>query len=300
VTQTLANPTPATLSAQEMVPRPSLKFSWTFFLFLVATHIAALGSFYFFSWPAVVLCVVFHWITGGLGITLGYHRLLTHRSFKTPKWVEYTLAFIGNLAGESDPASWVTTHRLHHTYSDTELDPHTPLRSFMWAHMTWIFYADKRTADRQEQAKVAPELVNDRFYHFLAKTHILWNFVLGGLFYAWGGWPFVFWGIFMRLVLVYHSTWLVNSAAHVWGYETYKTDDTSKNNWWVALLTYGEGWHNNHHAFLYSSRHGLKWWEIDTTYMMIWFMEKIGLAQAVKIPSKRLLASEYAPGKQNL
>ena len=142
------------------------------------------------------------------------------------------------------------------------------------------------------QARVSPDINNDPIMRFIDKIHILWTILLAAGLYAWGGWPFVVWGLFVRVVFVYHCTWFVNSAAHIWGYQTYKTTDKSTNLWWVALLTYGEGWHNNHHAFQYSARHGLQWWEFDTTWMMNKSLEFFRLAEAIKIPQDRLLAEK--------
>lgn len=263
-------------------------------VFIIGTHILALGAFFTFSWDALVLCLVMHWVTGGLGITLTYHRLLTHKSFEVPKFMEYILATVATLACQGGPISWVGAHRLHHAKSDMEGDPHSPLNGFFWAHMGWCITKNKVVDDFAIYSKHAPDLAKDRYLLFLDKFHMLPTVLLGVLFYAWGGWSYVIWGIFLRLVLVYHSTWLVNSAAHVWGYKTYASKDDSRNLWWVALITYGEGWHNNHHAFQHSARHGLRWWEFDTTYFTIRFLQLLGLASAVKIPSKELLSKKAA------
>lgn len=271
---------------------PKKSVHWPATLFIVAIHVASLAAFFTFSWKALFLCVVFHWITGGLGITLGYHRLLTHRSLKVPKILEYFFAMCGNLACQGGPISWVTAHRMHHAYSDKEGDPHSPLKGFFWAHMGWCLTHNKEIESREVQARLAPDLVRDPVMVFLDRTHILWTVLLAVGFYALGGWSFVVWGIFVRTILVYHCTWLVNSAAHIWGYRTYKASDESTNCWWVALLTYGEGWHNNHHAFQYSARHGLKWWEFDSTYLTIEFLRFFGLAEAIKLPAPRLLAEK--------
>jgi stearoyl-CoA desaturase (delta-9 desaturase) len=265
---------------------------WPSFLFIASMHVGALASFFTFNWQAFLLCIVLHWVTGGLGITLCFHRLLTHRSFKVPKFLEYFLAVLGSLACQAGPISWVAAHRLHHAKSDEEGDPHSPLKGFFWAHMGWCLTQNKTIDDYNEYSKLAPDLAKDPVYVFLDKIHIAWTFLLGMALYAWGGWPFVVWGIFVRTTLVYHSTWLVNSATHLWGYQTYRTGDRSTNLWWVALLSYGEGWHNNHHAFQSSARHGLQWWEIDTTYVMIKLLKLLGLATGLKIPSKRLLAEK--------
>lgn len=268
------------------------KMHWPASIFIIAAHIIALAGFFTFSWKALAVCLFLHWVTGGLGITLGFHRLLTHRSFQVPKFLEYFFAVCGNLACQGGPITWVTTHRIHHTYSDQDRDPHSPLVSFFWAHMGWCLKDNAACSDKKVQARVAADLVKDRGHVFLEKTFFLWTVLLGAGLYALGGWPFVIWGIFVRLVLVYHATWFVNSATHVWGYQTYKSSDQSTNLWWVALMTYGEGWHNNHHAFQYSARHGLQWWEFDSTYMIIRTLEVLGLAKGVKIPTKNILAGK--------
>ena len=278
--------------AVEKAERKSIQ--WPTLFFIVGIHLACLAAFFTFSWKALALCLVLHWLTGGVGITLGYHRLLTHRSFKLPKPFEYLLAIIASLACQGGPITWVAAHRLHHAESDQEEDPHSPVKGFFWAHMGWCLYFNKRISEDKGQAVLAPDLAKDPVYRLLNKFHFWWTVLLAVGLYFWGGWPFVVWGIVVRTVLVYHCTWFVNSAAHIWGYKTYKTDDRSTNLWWVALLTYGEGWHNNHHAFQYSARHGLKWWEFDTTYWMIRFLKFFRLATAIKIPSKELLARSYA------
>ena len=276
-------------------PQPSFKkppFDWPVTAFIAAAHLLALGAFFTFSWKALLLCVVLHWATGGVGITLCYHRLLTHRSFQVPRWVEYALSIVGCLACQSGPLTWVATHRLHHAQSDKTFDPHSPRHGFFWAHMEWCMRRVRKVETLEDKKKLAPDLAKDPVHIFLDRFHIIWTIFLAFGLYAWGGAPFVIWGVFVRMVLVYHSTWLVNSAAHVWGYKTYKIDDDSTNLWWVALFSYGEGWHNNHHAFQFSARHGLRWWEIDPTYMMIKILEVLGIATAVKIPSEHLLQTK--------
>ncbi len=264
------------------------------FAFIVGVHILALAGLFTFSWAALAVCVVLHWLTGGVGITLGYHRLLTHRSFQTPKIVEYILAIIASLACQGGPISWVAVHRIHHAKSDQPGDPHSPRDSFFWAHMGWCIHRNDIIDDYKEYSKFAPDLAKDPVHRFLNQNFMLWTVLLAAGLYAWGGISFVVWGIFVRLVLVYHSTWFVNSATHVWGYKNFKTGEDSSNLWWVALLSYGEGWHNNHHAFQTSARHGLKWWEFDTTYMMIKTLEMFGLAKDIKIPSPHLLKTKAA------
>ena len=259
---------------------------WVVLSWIVFMHVGALAGFFTFNWKAFAVCMFLYWFTGGIGICLGFHRYFTHRSFKTPKPVEYFLAVVGCLAGEAGPISWVAAHRYHHTYSDMEKDPHSPLKSFMWAHMTWLFGREKNLAKFNEYKKYTPDMANDRFLVFLDQYHMLPAVLLTGVLYMLGGWPFVVWGIFVRSVIVYHSTWFVNSASHVWGYRSFKTTDRSKNNWWVAILSFGEGWHNNHHAFQRSARHGLRWWEIDLTYRTIQLLWVFGLASQIHLPVK--------------
>lgn len=249
---------------------------------MLAIHMGALAAFIpgTFSWSAVGLALILHWVTGGLGITLGWHRLLTHRSFQTPKWLEYFFAFCGSLACEGGVIEWVGLHRNHHMHSDQEQDQHNSGRGFWWSHMGWMLFEVPAKAEVQRLTK---DINSDPVYQFLDKYFFPIQVAFGLLLYALGGWPFVVWGIFVRLVLVYHCTWFVNSATHQFGYRTYESGDRSTNCWWVALLTYGEGWHNNHHAFPHSARHGMAWWEIDTTWMMIRLLQWLGLAEKVRL-----------------
>ncbi len=262
--------------------------AWAPVVFIVFVHMGALLAFLprFFTWQALFVCLFLHWLTGGIGICLTYHRLLTHRSFVLrPKWLEYILTIIGCSSLEGGPVGWVADHRRHHAYSDEEGDVHSPNQGFGWAHMFWFMTPDITSRHTPEYLnKWAPDLYKDPIHRFLQSWNILCVLALAGLLFWMGGWPFVVWGVFVRTILVLHTTWLVNSAAHVWGYRSHETRDKSTNLWWVALLTYGEGWHNNHHAFQTSARHGLAWWEIDPTYIAVKVMEKLGIAYNVKLP----------------
>lgn len=261
---------------------PKLHFDWGVITVMVAVHAIALlallpGNF---SWIGLGLALFLHWVTGGLGITLGWHRLVTHRSFQVPQWLEYFLVFCGTLAMEGGPIWWVGLHRHHHLYSDQLSDHHDSSKGFWWSHMQWMFY---EVPAEIEVPKFTKDIAEDPVYRFLDRYFLPIQVVFAVVLYLIGGWQFVLWGIFVRLVLVYHSTWLVNSATHKFGYRTYDVGDRSTNCWWVALLTYGEGWHNNHHAFQYSARHGLKWYEVDLTWGMIWLLQQLGLATKVKL-----------------
>lgn len=260
---------------------------WSFLIGLVIIHFIALAAFFTFSWPAFFLCLFLHWLTAGIGICLGYHRYFTHRSFETSKWMVYVLATLGALAGQAGPIAWVAAHRYHHAHSDeAEQDPHSPKKGFWWAHMTWLFAREPILYEYESYKKFTPDMADDPYFVWLDRYYLVPSFILGALLYWWGGISFVVWGIFVRAVIVYHSTWFVNSASHLWGYRNFNTTDCSRNNWWVALLSYGEGWHNNHHAFQRSARHGLKWWEFDFTYLTIVFLSWFGLAKNIKLPPK--------------
>ena len=240
----------------------------------------------YFSWSALAVCVLLHWLTGSLGICMTYHRLLTHRSFALrPKWLEYVLTAIGCCASEGGAIGWVADHRRHHAHADDEEDVHSPLRGFAWAHLYWWMTPDVTSTHTDDYyAKWAPDLDRDPIHRLLDRFHFVFPFALGVALYLIGGMPWLVWGGFVRSVLLLHSTWLVNSAAHIWGSRPHATRDTSTNLWWVALVAYGEGWHNNHHAFQTSARHGLRWWQIDATYGAIRFLSWLKLARDVKLP----------------
>jgi stearoyl-CoA desaturase (delta-9 desaturase) len=261
---------------------------------LLVLHVGALAALVplFFSWSAVAVGVGLYYLTGGIGVSLGFHRILTHRSLRCPRWLEYALAVCGTLAMQAGPIAWVSTHRAHHAHTDREGDPHDVHRGLTWAHLTWLYRENAARPEPAEQLRLTPDLATIPFYRFLDRTYLFWQIALGGLLFALGGWPWIVWGIFVRTVVTYHITWLVNSAAHHSGYRSYRTGDESRNNWWVALLTWGEGWHNNHHAFPFSARHGLRWFEIDTTWLAIRVLRALKLARDVRLPTPlQLLAA---------
>ena len=269
--------------------------AWTPLIAIALIHVGALLAFaplftsheaLAFRWDAVLVAVGLQWVTGCLGITLGYHRLLTHRSFKTIKPIEYLLAWIGSWAWQGGPILWTATHRLHHQHSDHEGDPHSPKHGFFWSHILWCFTKDPAFDNYHQYSKYALDLAKDPVQVFLEKSTPLWQFVIAGLLYAVGGWPYVIWGSFVRLVYVYHITWFVNSASHTWGYRNFETKDHSTNLWWVGLTAFGEGWHNNHHAYPRSARHGLKPWEFDLTWQIIRGLKLVGLAWDIREPEK--------------
>ena len=281
-TATLAGVRAAEQDIPQVTPRLSIKRPTVLAILLM--HAGLLFAPATFSWNTFWLFVALHWITLGLGITLGYHRLLTHRSYKAPKWLEYFLTLCGALAAQSGPMRWVATHRIHHAYTDRPQDPHSPNRGFWWAHLFWNFAYDDLLDHPTKHWRYAPEIASDPVHRFISKTNFLQQVVLGLLLFAWGGWPFVVWGVIVRVVFGWHAAWLVNSAAHIWGYRSYDTGEGSTNNWWVALITFGEGWHNNHHAYPTSAAHGLRWWELDVTYLTIRLLALAKLTREIRLP----------------
>jgi len=254
-------------------------------LFIAGMHVLCLFAPVTFSWNMVGLFFLSYFVTGCLGITLSFHRQLSHRSFQTPKWLEYALAYCGVLAVQGDPIEWASSHRYHHLHCDTPLDPHSPYEGFWWSHAGWLLdhtANDQRLSDRSN----ASDLSKQWFYRFIEKTYPIHIAASLAVLYAFGGLPALVWGGALRTVWVYHVTWFVNSAAHVWGSQDYDTGDLSRNNWWVGILAFGEGWHNNHHAFEFSARHGLEWWQIDVTWMLVSLLKTVGLASKVKLPTE--------------
>jgi stearoyl-CoA desaturase (delta-9 desaturase) len=260
----------------------SQPINWTTSFFMLAFHIGAIAALFFFTWKAMILAAFLWWVAGSLGIGMGYHRLLTHRGYKTPKWVEYFLTICGTTALEGGPLAWVGTHRVHHQNTDKEGDPHSPRDGGLWAHMGWIMTGKAMHNSTKELLPYVPDLRKDKFQLWISEWHWVPLAVCGIALFAVGGLPFLLWGVFMRVVVGLHSTWLVNSATHMWGSRRFLTDDTSKNSFWVAILTFGEGWHNNHHAVPQSARHGLAWYEIDMNWYGICALRALGLATDVK------------------
>lgn len=289
--------TTASQPAVKAIPQRDLSvrnWDWNVVFGIVGMHLAAAYALInfttYFSWSGLALCVLFCWLTGGVGITLCYHRLLTHRSFKTPKWFEYFVTILGALAWQGGPIQWVGVHRLHHAESDMEQDPHSPKHGFTWSHMVWCMLRNPVNRDARNACK---DLLRDPVLRFIDKYFYVPQFLLAGAFYGLGylagghalAMSWLLWGVAIRIVFVYHGTWFVNSASHTWGYRNYKTTDGSTNLWWVAFMAYGEGWHNNHHAYQTSARHGLRWWEFDLTWQVIKVLSLLGLARDIRLPT---------------
>ncbi|RCL51606.1 MAG: acyl-CoA desaturase [Synechococcus sp. MED-G71] len=261
--------------------------------FMLVMHVGAVFALLprYWSWQALVAFAALYWITV-LGVTLGLHRLVAHRSFEAPRWVERLLVLMGTLACQSSPIEWVGLHRHHHKFSDQPNDHHDAGRGLWWAHSEWMLHPIP-ALDHLD--RFAGDMHRDPLYRWLDRWFLLLQLPLGALLY-WigeasqvhgGGLGMVLWGIPLRLTVVYHVTWLVNSATHIFGYRNFDCPDRSTNCWWVAILSFGEGWHNNHHAHPHSARHGLRWFEFDITWLHIQGLKALGLARRVRLAHYR-------------
>ncbi|MBA3633732.1 MAG: fatty acid desaturase [Acidobacteria bacterium] len=259
----------------------SNKIQWVTLSAVIIIHLLAVWALFTFSWQNLLAAAITWWVAGSWGIGMGYHRLLTHGGYKTPKWFEYFLTVCGTLGLQSGAITWVTTHRIHHAFTETENDPHTPRDGTFWAHVGWILQGTAQNQTEATMRRYAPDLMKDKFHLFVNKYYYVTPIVVGVILFAIGGWSMVLWGIFLRQVIGWHSTWLVNSATHLWGTRRFETHDDSRNNGLIAALTFGEGWHNNHHANPRSAKHGLAWYEFDVNWLQIKALEKIGLAKKV-------------------
>jgi len=257
--------------------------NWPTAIVMGLFHVGAIAALFMFSWRDFAVAIFLLWLATGLGISMGYHRLHTHRSYQVPLALEYFFAFCGALTLEGGPIFWVATHRIHHQKSDQAGDPHSPRDGAWWAHVGWILFGESNHNNTKLMSKYAPDLAKHRFYIWLNNYHWVPMVVLGILLYAIGGVPLMLWGICMRVVVGLHATWLVNSATHMWGSRRFNTRDDSRNNWWVALITFGEGWHNNHHAHPTSARHGLTWYEFDQSWLQIKLLKRLGIAKSIQV-----------------
>ena len=259
------------------------RINWRDLLIITSFHILLIPALFYFSWTNLALMLIGNWVVGSLGVGLGYHRLLTHRSFKAPKWLEYFLTILGTMSLQNEPYKWVTTHRMHHQFTEQPQDPHSTRPGFLWAHIGWIFFGTAQDHTDANFKKYVPDLLKDKGQILIAKYFYVPILVSAILLYAAGGWGFVFWGVVVRVIFGWHTTWFVNSLAHLFGRRRFETHDDSTNNWFVALLTFGEGWHNNHHAHPTSARHGMAWYEFDLNWLTIQIFEKLGWAEQIRV-----------------
>ena len=291
------------------------RFVWPYVIAFVLYHSLALLALipWLFHWASVAVCFAGLYIFGTLGINLCFHRQLTHSSLKTPKWLEHLFAILGVCCLQDTPARWVAVHRRHHQHSDEQPDPHSPLVSFFWGHMDWLTRHNEELNRLELYERYVKDLLRDPFYLKLERN-LMWvwiNLAQWLIFFMVGaglglvltgtwreglrlGFSMLVWGVFVRTVLVWHITWSVNSVAHLWGYRNYETDENSRNNIFVGIISNGEGWHNNHHAQPRAAAHGHKWWELDVTWITIWLLNKIGLAWDVVPINQRLAERQTA------
>jgi stearoyl-CoA desaturase (delta-9 desaturase) len=235
-------------------------------------------------WPDLLLMAMMYSLIM-LGVTVGYHRMLTHRSFQPHSVVKFIFLVLGSMSFEGPALEWAATHIKHHADSDKEGDPHSPVEGFFHAHLGWLFKDCE--ADPHLYCK---NLLEDKMVVFVSRTFLLWAMLSLFIPFAIGGWSGLLWAGFVRMFLNHHATWSVNSVCHTFGKREFATNDRSRNEWIVGLLALGEGWHNNHHAFPRSAFHGLHWWQFDLSGYTIWMLERVGLVREVCRVSPKLRA----------
>jgi stearoyl-CoA desaturase (delta-9 desaturase) len=264
------------------------------------------AAFFFIDTGAILTALALYFVAGMLGIGMSYHRLLTHRSYRTPKWVEYFLTICGTLALEGGPIFWVATHRIHHQYSDKDGDPHSPWRygndikalakGFWYAHMMWLF-----NPEQTPQRKYAPDLMKDPDIVRVSRQFPMWVAVsliapalAGGLLtWSWqGALTAFFWASLVRVSLLHHVTWSINSICHTIGERPFVSRDKSANVWWLAIPSMGESWHNLHHADPTCARHGVLQGQVDSSARLIRLMEKLGWVHDVRWPVRERIENK--------
>lgn len=257
-------------------------------------HLGALGAFFTgLSVPTLIVTVVLY-VARGLGITAGYHRLLAHRSFQTSRLLQFMMALAGCLAVQGGPLWWVAHHRSHHRHTDAPEDVHSPVTKSFWrSHMGWMMTAgafQEKGTNARDLHKFPEIKWLQRFYVPLIVGQGVVLYALGMVLNAWfpgsgtSGLQMLVWGLFVSTVLTWHITFAVNSVCHTWGARPFETGDASTNNPLIGVLAYGEGWHNNHHMYPFSARHGLLWWQLDITWWVLKALEKARLVTGLKLP----------------
>ena len=303
----MADVTATTQPRPALAEREPVTLDWVNIVGISFYHLVALLAFlpWFFSWTGVIVWFIGNYLFCTIGINVFYHRFLTHKGFQCPKWLEYTMAVLAVCSFQDTPARWVAIHRRHHEHADDEPDPHTPVRSFLWAHVGWLLVKQPELSRHGVFARYAKDVLRDPFYrklenglYYFGIIYLQWVLffaipfgisLLGGSTAgeaAQLGLSVLVWGVFVRTVLDLHNTWAVNSVTHMWGYRNYETDEHSRNNLVVGYTAMGEGWHNNHHADPRSARHGHRWWEVDITYLTIRLFGVLGLADKIVEPNR--------------
>ena len=269
--------------------------NWKNVTIISAFHLLAIAALFTFSWQNLTALLIVKWMVGSLGIGVGWHRLLTHRSFRAPKWLEYTLSILATMSMQDSPNKWIATHRIHHKFTEMEGDPHSTRNGFWWAQIGWIIWGTAQDHDEATLKRYIPDLLKDRGHRLISRYYYVPILISAVILFAIGGWTMVVWGVVARVVVQWHATWFVNSLSHIYGDRPYETADDSTNNWFVALVSFGEGWHNNHHAFPTSARHGLEWFQFDMNWIVIRIFEKLGWATQIKTPERKPLMTEMEP-----
>lgn len=272
-------------------PRSPRLSTWLANLPFLSLHLGCLAVFFVQVTPlALVLCAVLY-LVRMFGITAGYHRYFSHRSYKTSRWFQFVLACLGCSAMQKGPLWWARHHRQHHRHTDTAQDPHCPVtRGFWWSHVGWILAPD----DKETDWRAVHDLSRYLELRWLDRNHWIPGLVLAAGCFLLGGWSGLVWGFFVSTVLVYHAVFTVNSLCHLFGGRRYATADESRNNWWVALITLGEGWHNNHHHYQSSTNQGFFWWEIDVCYYLIKLLGCTGVVWDIRKPPRAKLRGKEA------
>ena len=272
--------------------KPRTRVNWKNVTIIASFHLLAIPALFTFSWPNAAALIIGNWIVGSLGVGLGWHRLLTHRGFKAPKWLEYVLSTLATMSIQDSPDKWVATHRMHHAFTDTDKDPHSIKPGFWWAQIGWIVWGTAQDHDEATLKRYVPDLIKDPVHTLISRFYYVPIIVSAFILFAIGGWPMVVWGVFARVVVGWHTTWFVNSLSHIYGSRPHDTGDRSTNNWFVAILTFGEGWHNNHHMSPTSARHGLQWYQFDMNWIAIRVLERLGLATDIRVFEPKRQAAE--------
>jgi len=274
-------------ASEASAPPASERIEWLQSLPFIGVHLAGIAGviYYGFSWWGLSLAVALYFIRM-FGLTAGFHRYFSHRSYKTSRVFQFVLAVLGSLCAQKDPLWWAAHHRMHHKYSDTERDPHSArTRGVYWSHMGW-FLVGGSTATRWDKVQDLAKYPELRLLNRLPLAMVL---LLGVVLWLAGGWEAVSWGLLSTAVL-WHGTFTVNSLAHKMGSRRFETPDDSRNNLFIALITLGEGWHNNHHHYQRSERQGFYWWEIDITHYVLKLLERAGIVWALHEPPANILA----------
>ncbi len=265
------------------------KISWLKSIPFFLMHVAILTAFWVpFRWELVALCLSSYYLRM-FGITAGYHRYFSHRSYKMSRLGQFVMAWLGSTSAQKGVLWWAANHRHHHRYSDQPTDLHSPLQQgFWWSHVGWIL-SDQHDAvlwDQIQDFSAYPEL------KWINRFHLIPAILYAVGFFLLGGWSALIWGFVISTVLLWHGTFTINSLSHVFGTARYQTSDTSKNNFWLALITLGEGWHNNHHCYMSSTNQGFFWWEIDVSYWVLQALSWLGITRDLRKPPLKLLEAK--------